>query len=201
MRLVSWIPIFRRLIRRSSARKKFPPPPLDHPFGVPASAPASPPSVAFLPMDVTPAEPPPATDRPPQRGPSLLSLMEILFCALAGTASEIALKIGANETASRPTVGVSWLGLSGLESIWVWVGIIFTILSFVAWVRAVRVVPLSIAFTLSNVIHVFIPLSCWIFLHEAISPRRWAGIALVIVGLAIIARPFARLDQKLEEAL
>jgi undecaprenyl phosphate-alpha-L-ara4N flippase subunit ArnF len=88
-----------------------------------------------------------------------------------------------------------------LESKWVWLGIIFTVLSFIAWVRAIRVVPLSIAFTFSNVIHVFVPLSCWLILGEAINTRRWLGIALVVVGLVVIARPFARLDEKLEEVL
>lgn len=134
------------------------------------------------------------------RQPSLASLAEILFCALAGTASEIFLKMGAAMTASRPNL-IPWLGLSGLESKWVWLGIIFTILSFLAWMRVLRAVPLSIAFTLSNVIHVFVPVSCWVFLHEAISTRRWMGIALVLAGLAVVARPFASLDQKIEEAL
>jgi len=132
--------------------------------------------------------------------PSLASLFMILLCALFGTASEIFLKNGATETADHP-MALPWLGLSGLESKWVWFGIVFTILSFVAWIRAVQVVSLSIAFPLSNVIHVFIPLSCWLILDEAISPRRWVGIALVIAGLAVIARPFAQLDEKLEKAL
>ena len=61
--------------------------------------------------------------------------------------------------------------------------------------------PLSIAFTFSNVIHVFIPLSCWLILNEAISPRRWLGIALVITGLAVIAQPFSRLEEKVEHSL
>ena len=124
----------------------------------------------------------------------------ILLCALFGTASEIFLKMGAAETADHPMM-LPWLGLSGLESWKVWVGIVFTILSFVAWIRAVQVVSLSVAFPLSNIIHVFIPLSCWLILDEAISPRRWIGIALVIAGLAVIARPFAQLDEKLEKAL
>lgn len=134
--------------------------------------------------------------------PSLpaLSMLAILASALTGTASEVCLKLGASETASRATI-LPWLGFSGLESKWVWFGIVFTILSFVTWVRAIRVVPLNIAYTFSNVIHVFIPLSCWLILGEVISPRRWLGIALVIVGLAVITRPFARLDEKLERAL
>jgi undecaprenyl phosphate-alpha-L-ara4N flippase subunit ArnF len=136
---------------------------------------------------------------PAQRA-SLIALLEILACALVGTAAEVTLKMGAAATASSPTV-LPWLGLSGLESGWVWLGIIFTVLSFVFWVRAVRRIPLSIAFTFSNIIHVFVPLSCWLFLGEAITPLRWLGITLVLAGLAVIARPFARLDEKFEEVL
>jgi undecaprenyl phosphate-alpha-L-ara4N flippase subunit ArnF len=136
------------------------------------------------------------------QSPSLpaVSLLTILVAALATAASEVCLKLGASETASRPALS-SWLSLSGLGSKWVWFAIVLTILSFVAWVRAVRAIPLNVAYTFSNVTHVFIPLSCWLILGEAISPRRWLGIALVVVGLAVIARPFARLDEKLERAL
>src|SRR5258707_8358724 len=103
--------------------------------------------------------------------PARVALLAILVSALTGTASEICLKLGASETAARPTI-LPWLGLSGLESKWVWFGILFTILSFLAWIRAVRLIPLSIAFTFSNVVHVFVPLSCWLILGETISTRR-----------------------------
>jgi multidrug transporter EmrE-like cation transporter len=139
-------------------------------------------------------------DQPASSRPARISMLAILVSALTGTAAEICLKLGAAEIAGRAGP-LSWLGLSGLESKWVWLGIVFTVLSFFAWVRAIRVVPLSIAFTFSNVVHVFVPLSCWLILGEAISTRRWLGIALVIIGLVVIARPFAHLDEKLEEVL
>ena len=42
-----------------------------------------------------------------------------------------------------------------------------------------------------------IPLSSWLVLGESISLTRWFGIALVLIGLAIVARPVARLEEKL----
>ena len=45
--------------------------------------------------------------------------------------------------------------------------------------------------------HALVPLSCWIFLGETIPLARWLGIALVIAGIAIIARPLVRLEEKL----
>ena len=84
-----------------------------------------------------------------------------------------------------------------LASIWTWLGIVFVILSLFSWLYVLRHMPLSTAFPLSNVVHVLVPLSCWIFLHELISTRRWCGIALVLIGLAVVAKPFSRIEEKL----
>ena len=127
-------------------------------------------------------------------------MLAIIVLALTATASEICLKIGASETASHTTI-LPWLGLTGLESRWVWVGIVLTVLSFIAWVRAIRVIPLSLAYTCSNAAHIFMPLGCWLLLGESMSPRRWCGIGLVMVGLLVITKPFAQLSEKLESAL
>lgn len=154
------------------------------------------------PIDLTaPAtKPKPEESAAPNRYSVRLAIIAVLVAALMSTASELCLKVGATETAAHPVLA-SWLGISGLQSKWVWFGILFTILGFFAWIKAIRAIPLSIAFTAVNVVHVFIPLSCWLFLGETISTRRWFGIALVIAGLAVIAKPFAELDEKLEKAL
>ncbi len=106
------------------------------------------------------------------------------------------LKLGARETAGL-TDKHDWTGISGLASIWTWLGIVFVILSLVSWLYILRLVPLSIAFPLSNVVHILVPMSCWIFLGELISSRRWCGIALVTIGLIVVAKPFARIEEKL----
>lgn len=115
--------------------------------------------------------------------------------AIFVTASEVLLKVGASET--RRIAGWEWTGLMPLASIWTWVAIVFLILSFVCWIYVLRRIPLSIAFPLSNVVHVLVPLSCWIFLNEHISATRWYGIAVVIVGLALVAKPVAKIEEKL----
>jgi len=115
--------------------------------------------------------------------------------AIFVTASEVLLKVGASET--RRVAGWEWTGLMPLASIWIWVAIVFLILSFVCWIYVLRRIPLSIAFPLSNVVHVLVPLSCWIFLGEHISAARWYGIAVVILGLALVAKPVAKIEEKL----
>jgi drug/metabolite transporter (DMT)-like permease len=122
--------------------------------------------------------------------------LQIALNVLIVTASEVFLKLGARDTAHLAH-GWGWTGISGLMSSWTWLGIVFVILSLLNWLYILRHVPLSIAFPLSNAAHVLVPLACWIFLGEMISPRRWWGIALVLIGLVIVAKPFARIEEKL----
>ena len=122
--------------------------------------------------------------------------LQIALNALIVTASEIFLKLGARDTAPL-TRDWNWTGITGLLSGWTWLGIVFVILSLVSWLYVLRHVPLSIAFPLSNVVHVLVPLASWIFLGELIGTTRWWGISLVLVGLIIVAKPIARIEEKL----
>ena len=92
---------------------------------------------------------------------------------------------------------INWTGVSGLASLSVWFGILLIAISFVSWLYVLRFIPLSIAFPISQFVHVLIPLGSWLFLDEIISPRRWAGIALVAIGIFTVAKPVARLEEKL----
>ena len=123
--------------------------------------------------------------------PWFILVLEAIFV----TASEVLLKVGASET--RRVEGWEWTGLMSLASIWIWLAIVFVILSFICWIYVLRHIPLSIAFPLSNVVHVLVPLSCWIFLGERISETRWCGIAIVVFGIAVVARPIAKIEEKL----
>jgi drug/metabolite transporter (DMT)-like permease len=110
--------------------------------------------------------------------------------------SELLLKRGASQTADL-TNPWSWTGIGGLASPLVWLAIIFVILSFLSWLYVLKYIPLSIAFPLSRVVDALVPLCSWIFLGEMISTRRWCGIALVIIGLAVVAKPVGRMEERL----
>src|ERR1700740_1026093 len=116
-----------------------------------------------------------------------LQLALSVICVLA---SELLLKRGASKVADANR-RFSWTGINGLESPFVWWAILLIILSFASWLYVLKYIPLSIAFPLSRGVDVLVPISCWIFLGEIISTRRWCGIALVIIGLALVAKPIA----------
>jgi len=118
--------------------------------------------------------------------------LQIALGAILVTASELMLKKGADAVA-----GASWLGVNALVSLWTWGGIATYILSFVSWLYVLRLVPLGIAFALINAVHILVPLSSWLFLHERISIGRWSGIALVLAGIILIAQTVATAEEKL----
>ena len=113
------------------------------------------------------------------------------------TAYEVLLKLGAIETAYLAGQRWAWTGLSGLASLYVWLGIPLVILSLITWLYVLRHMALSIAFPISQAVHAFVPLASWLILGESINRLRWSGIALVLLGLAIVAKPVARMEERL----
>jgi drug/metabolite transporter (DMT)-like permease len=109
---------------------------------------------------------------------------------------ELLLKVGAKATAD-PSKSWSWIGITGLASPLIWLAIVVIILDLAIWLYVLKYIPLSIAFPLSRLVDVLVPISCWLILKEGISSLRWCGIALVIIGLAIVAKPAARLEERL----
>jgi len=122
--------------------------------------------------------------------------LQLALSVLCVVASELLLKRGATQVADLNSA-LSWTGINGLTSALVWWAILLVIISFASWLYVLKYIPLTIAFPLSRVVDVLVPISCWIFLGEVISVRRWCGIALVIIGLALVAKPVARLEEKL----
>lgn len=110
--------------------------------------------------------------------------------ALLVAASQLLLKRGATETAgAAPPHGLGWTGITALASPWSIAGIACFIVSLFNWLQALRKIPLSIAFPVTSGSHVLVPLGAWAFLGEVLSPMRWLGIALVLVGILFCARP------------
>ncbi len=109
---------------------------------------------------------------------------------------ELLLKAGATATADSAN-GWSVIGITALQSPLTWLAIAVIVVDLVIWLYILRYIPLSIAFPLSRTVDVLVPISCWVILKEAISPLRWCGIALVIIGLVVVAKPVAQLEERL----
>ena len=125
--------------------------------------------------------------------------VQVGLAALSVTISELFLKKGASTMAGSNTVLAS-MGIAALGSIWTWLGIICYIASFISWIYVLRFIPLGIAFAIVNAAHVLVPIGCWLFLQETISPKRWLGISLVLFGLALLIQQVVAADRRMESA-
>ena len=122
--------------------------------------------------------------------------LQLVLSTLCTTISQLFLKRGAMAT-THLSEQWAWTGLTALASPLVWLGMFFVILSFLTWLYVLKHLPLSLAFPASQILHVMIPLSSWMVLGERITPLRWSGILLVLIGLALVAAPAARLEDRL----
>ena len=141
-------------------------------------------------------DPMPATTLPtPARGLFWNPFLQIFLAVILTAAAQILLKVGANGS-SADTSAWSLLGLRELGDGWTWLGIIAFVASFGSWLYALRFLPLGLAFSLTNGVHVFVPLGSWYFLHEHISLLRAAGILIIIVGILFLAQSVAKAEEK-----
>ena len=107
-------------------------------------------------------------------------------CAGLAATGELLLKIGATAQPAAPMT--HWA---------TWVGIVFFVLNFVAWLEALKTIPVGIAFAVQSVVQLIVPISAWLVLHEQISSGRVLGILLVFVGVFLTAGPSAIADERL----
>ncbi len=76
---------------------------------------------------------------------------------------------------------------AALGSGYLWLGLAAVALVFVTWITVLSKIDLSAAMPVTSFSYVFVALASRIFLHEAISPLRWSGIALILIGVAIVS--------------
>ena len=107
-------------------------------------------------------------------------------------AAQVFLKMGVDSQLDAP-----WHGLSNLFSPWILVGVLAMLVSLFSWLYALKSIPLVMAFNLAATNHIMVAIGSWIFLGEGMSIRRWVGIFLVALGAVFIARPLARVEEKL----
>jgi drug/metabolite transporter (DMT)-like permease len=131
----------------------------------------------------------------PARGLFWNPVFQIMLTVVLTSAAQILLKLGADSSAGNSSF-ISWLGLSELADGWTWLGILGFVASFGSWLYALRFLPLGLAFSLTNGVHVLVPLGSWYFLHEHLGLLRIAGITVIIAGVLLLAQSVAHAEEK-----
>ena len=109
----------------------------------------------------------------------------IILNDLLDSVAQLCMKKGLDGTgiSAITFLNISEFGLRTLSSWLIWVGIFIYIISFLLWIVILYRIDLSIATPVGSTAYIFIPIMAVIFLHEHISPIRWLGIAMIILGI------------------
>jgi multidrug transporter EmrE-like cation transporter len=71
---------------------------------------------------------------------------------------------------------------------WVFVGFVCFGLSSIFWLVVLSRMELSLVYPMVSVAYVLVALFSWYYFKENLSVIRWAGIALIILGVFLISR-------------
>ena len=110
---------------------------------------------------------------------SLASLAYILAAVVLGSAAQLFLKAGTNAA----PVG---FGLAFEPRILAGIGCYA--LSLIVWILALSKTPVSVAYPMVSLGFALNAVAAWWLLGEALTPLRLSGIAVIIVGVAMVAR-------------
>ena len=101
------------------------------------------------------------------------------------SAGQIATKVGGDQ------IGQMTFTLHWLQSVIIDPGVLFAvgcgIGAFFVWMLILRRSSLSLAFPLSSLVFVGVLLGSWLGLGEQISLLHWAGVLVIIGGIALLA--------------
>ena len=69
-----------------------------------------------------------------------------------------------------------------------WLGILIYAANFFIWMVILSKVDLSVALPVGSTSYVFIPMLAVLFLKESVTPVRWLGILLIVLGVYCVSR-------------
>lgn len=109
-----------------------------------------------------------------------------ILLMLIWTAAQVLLKTGMNELAGRK-VDFRFFNLA-LTSSPVLAGLILSAAGFFFWLVILSRFELSYSYLLASLTFALVIIASAVFFKEEISPLRWAGAALIILGVFLVSQ-------------
>ena len=120
---------------------------------------------------------------------SLASTLVPLFAATIAcdVAGQLCFKLGASRLPAHdgPDRGGFLRGL--VSDGWLLAGILAYAAQLIVWVQILAILPLSMAFPIASLTFLVVALACRVFLSERLDAGQFAGVVLVMAGVAIVA--------------
>ena len=102
--------------------------------------------------------------------PLVIAVGQILFKAVSTSAPEVR----------------DLNAIFGLFADWrLWVALVLYGLATVAWVVAIRRIPINQAYLFMALTYVYLPVIAWLTLGERMSGAQYGGVALIVAGLYV----------------
>jgi multidrug transporter EmrE-like cation transporter len=119
-----------------------------------------------------------------------LSFSLVLTGVLLNAAAQLLLKAGTNAIGAFEFIAgnVAPVGWKVVTQPFILTGIGCYIVSVVVWILALSRVEVSVAYPMLSLGYVLNAIAAWYLFGEAVTPGRLAGIAVIIVGVFIVAR-------------
>ena len=121
---------------------------------------------------------------------SLVSLSLILTGVLLNAAAQLLLKAGTNAVGrfAFTLANAVPMGLRFAVEPHIVAGMACYVASLVVWIMALSRVEVSIAYPMLSIGYVVNAIAAWYLFGEALTPMRVAGIAIIVLGVFIVAR-------------
>jgi multidrug transporter EmrE-like cation transporter len=121
---------------------------------------------------------------------NLLTFTLIVFGVLLNAVAQLALKGSVKDTGvielSLAQAGPVALHLAAEP--WLWVGLTCYGVSVIVWILALSRVDVSIAYPMLSIGYIVNALAAWALFGETLTVSRAVGIAVIILGVFILAR-------------
>ena len=104
-----------------------------------------------------------------------------------GSAGDVCLKHGMSKV-GQVTLSHWTMLIHAIFTPWVALGIALLILFFVNYLSALSFADLTYVLPATSIGYVGMALLARFFLHENVSPLRWAGILLIVAGVGFVTR-------------
>jgi drug/metabolite transporter (DMT)-like permease len=113
---------------------------------------------------------------------------------LAGAAGHTLLKhlIASIPALNDPAIWRAFLTISAFSRLLL--ALLLLVVSFGAWLGALRQLDLSYSYAVASSAIVLVALLAAAFLGESIAPRAWLGLVLIVIGCVLIAPAQARVQ-------
>ena len=128
---------------------------------------------------------------PTQKGTRRMTIGLILISVTFAAIAQVTLKAGMNHVTDANGGQLALTGESLKQiatNLWVWAGLAIFAVSAVLWLFALSRASLSFAYPFAALGYVIIVAASILFLGEHVPPLGWVGVALIVLGILLIAQ-------------